>query len=126
MQVILNENGFVESYALIGEFDSPSAIVNEPENLEDFEKNYRSYYLSEDSVLTKDNDKQAENEEQEVLSDLRKQREKICFPYINRGELWYSRLSDVQITELNTWYQAWLDVTETKTIPETPGWLNEI
>lgn len=126
MQVILNENGFVESFALVGEFNSPSVTVDEPENLEDFERNYRSYYLSEDDILTKDNDKQIEIEDHKVLSDLRNQREKICFPYINRGELWYSRLSNTQKAELSTWYQAWLDITETKIIPETPIWLSEV
>lgn len=54
---------------------------------------------------------------------LRQKREKSCFPYVNRGQLWYSRLSDAQKTELNTWYQAWLDVTETKVIPNKPEWL---
>lgn len=123
MQVILNEQGFVDSYALIGGFESPSLVVDEPEDIEDFQVNYRSYHLSDDNMLIKSNEKQAELENNKVLSNLRSQREKICFPYINRGDLWYSRLSDMQITELNTWYQAWLDVTETKIIPETPGWL---
>lgn len=123
MQVILNEQGFVDSYALIGGFESPSLVVDEPEDIEDFQVNYRSYYLSDGNMLIKSNEKQAELENNKVLSNLRSQREKICFPYINRGDLWYNRLSDVQIAELNTWYQAWLDVTETKIIPEAPEWL---
>ena len=123
MQVILNEQGFVDSYALIGGFESPSLVVDEPEDIEDFQVNYRSYYLSDDNMLIKSNEKQAELENNKVLSNLRSQREKICFPYINRGDLWYNRLSDVQIAELNIWYQAWLDVTETKIIPEAPAWL---
>jgi hypothetical protein len=123
MQVILNEQGFVDSYALIGGFESPSLVVDEPEDIEDFQVNYRSYYLSDDNMLIKSNEKQAELENNKVLSNLRSQREKICFPYINRGDLWYNRLSDVQIAELNIWYQAWLDVTETKIIPEAPEWL---
>lgn len=123
MQVILNEQGFVDSYALIGGFESPSLVVDEPEDIEDFQVNYRSYYLPDGNMLIKSNKKQAELENNKVLSNLRSQREKICFPYINRGDLWYNRLSDVQIAELNTWYQAWLDVTETKIIPEAPEWL---
>ena len=126
MQIILNEQGYVESYALVGSFSSPSVTVDEPENLEDFEKNYRSYCLSEDNKLTKNDDKQREIEDEHVLSNLREQREKICFPYINRGELWYNRLTDAQKVELDTWYQAWLDVTETKVVPVTPDWLSEI
>lgn len=61
--------------------------------------------------------------EEEYLDHLRAQRERICFPVINRGELWYSRLTEEQRAELEAWYQAWLDVTETKVIPETPDWI---
>lgn len=123
MQIILNEQGYVQAYATIGSFGTPSITVNEPENLDDFENNYRSYYLSKDNVLVKSDDKQKEIEEQRELTNLRTQREKVCFPYINRGEMWYSRLSAEQKDELNVWYQAWLDVTSTKDIPVTPGWL---
>ena len=123
MQVILNEQGYVKAYALIGSFGSDFVTVNEPENIKDFENNYRSYYLSEDNVLVKSDDKQNEIEEQRELTDLRNQREKACFPYINRGYLWYNKLTDEQKEELDAWYQAWLDVTETKVVPNTPKWL---
>lgn len=56
-------------------------------------------------------------------NDYRYQREIECFPIINRGILWYERLTTEQKEELNIWYQAWLDVTETKFIPEKPTWL---
>lgn len=123
MQVILNEQGFVDCYALVGSFGSSAIAVDEPADFEDFEKNYQSYYLSEGSVLVKNIDKQIELEDQKVINSLRLQRAKECFSYINRGELWYERLTVVQKEELNTWYQAWLDVTETKVIPEAPEWL---
>lgn len=123
MQVILNEQGYVKAYALIGGFGTPSITVDRPENIDDFEQNYRSYYLSEDNVLIKSEDKQKEIEDKRELDSLRSLREKSCFSYINRGEIWYSRLSTEQIYELDTWYQAWLDVTDTKVIPETPEWL---
>lgn len=123
MQVILNEQGFVDSYALVGAFNSSFVVVGEPENINDFQENYQSYYLSDNGALVKSNEKQIELENNKILFDLRSKREKQCFPYINRGELWYSKLSDAQKTELNTWYQAWLDVTETKIIPEMPSWL---
>lgn len=123
MQVILNEQGYVKAYALIGSFGSDFVTVNEPENIDDFENNYRSYYLSEDNILIKSDDKLKEIEAERELVFLRSQREKACFPYVNRGEMWYSRLSAEQKEELDTWYQAWLDVTDTKVIPEIPEWL---
>lgn len=63
-----------------------------------------------------------EIEAQEIVN-LRAQRESECFSVINRGQLWYETLTLEQITELKTWYQAWLDVTTTKIIPTKPSWL---
>ena len=59
-----------------------------------------------------------------IIDGLRKQRKEICFPVINRGKLWYERLTNEQIGELRTWYQKWLDVTKTLIIPKEPEWLN--
>lgn len=59
----------------------------------------------------------------EILEDLRLRREVECFPIINRGKLWYDNLTTEQVTELDEWYNAWLDVTETKVIPNKPNWL---
>ena len=123
MQVILNEQGYVKSYALIGGFGSNAVTVNEPENIDDFENNYRSYYLSDSNELVKSDDKQKGIDNQREMTFLRSQREKVCFPYVNRGYMWYSKLTNEQKEELDVWYQAWLDVTDTKTIPEKPEWL---
>ena len=62
------------------------------------------------------------NEEAE-LDYYRDLRETDCFPIINRGTAWYNSLTEEQKAELDAWYQAWLDVTETKIIPEKPEWL---
>lgn len=124
MQVILDEQGFVKAYALIGGFGTPSVEVNEPENISDFEENYRSYYLSENNELIKNDVKQAEIDEKRELSDLRYKREKQCFPVINRGALWYEHLSKEQKADLDVWYHAWLNVTETRVVPEMPEWLS--
>lgn len=61
---------------------------------------------------------------QSELKDLRHRREIECFSVINRGALWYERLTDAQRAELAQWYDAWLNVTETKVVPENPIWLN--
>lgn len=125
MKIVLNEQGFVMNYAIIGCFDDDTQIeIAEPDDLEDFEINYRSYHIVDDK-LVKDGEEQIRLEDEEELQYLRKQREKICFPIINRGELWYSRLTEEQKNELNIWYDAWLDVTETRVTPEMPEWLSE-
>ena len=56
---------------------------------------------------------------------LRKQRQDECFSVVNRGRLWYNRLSIEQYAELELWYDAWLNVTETLNIPKCPTWIND-
>lgn len=65
------------------------------------------------------------NNEEFIKTYYRTLREKICYPIVNRGKVWYDRLTLSQTGELNDWYEAWLDVTETLTIPKTPSWIND-
>ena len=123
MQIVLDEHGYVKAYALIGEISDASATVNDPADIDDFEANYRSYYLSDKNTLVKSADKQLEINNERKLAELRHKREKQCFPYINRGQLWYSKLTDEQKSELDAWYQAWLNVTDTMVVPDMPAWL---
>lgn len=59
------------------------------------------------------------------VAKLRERREKICFPIINRGKLWYDSLTYTQLSELRSWYWQWLNVTETLDVPTTPNWIND-
>ena len=71
--------------------------------------------------------------EEQILENLRIRREDECFPIVNRCALWYNTLTNEQQQQLNTWYQAWLNVPqvyqETKPedietiIPQKPSWL---
>lgn len=54
---------------------------------------------------------------------LRHQRKNECFPIINRGQLWYNKLTEIEKVELKEWYEAWLNVTETFIIPDKPNWI---
>lgn len=49
-----------------------------------------------------------------------------CFDIINRGKLWYDSLTAIQLTELNVWYQEWLDIPDKPLdyIPVKPSWIN--
>lgn len=66
--------------------------------------------------------KQFENLETKKQA-LRQLREKECYAFVNRGEVWYKRLTEEQKTEFDIWYQSWLDVTKTFVIPNKPFWL---
>ena len=58
-----------------------------------------------------------------VEDDLRAKRAEICFPIVNRGQVWYDTLTTVQRAELLLWYQSWLDVTKTLQVPKMPCWI---
>lgn len=64
-----------------------------------------------------------QQQQAEKLEQLREMRANECFPIVNRGQIWYDRLSAEQKNELDSWYQSWLDVTQTLTIPAKPEWL---
>lgn len=57
-------------------------------------------------------------------ADIRRRRVSECFSVINRGKLWYDRLTVAKEIELTDWYNAWLDAPETLTVPERPTWID--
>ena len=120
MQVILKD-GYIECFTIDGHFDGGIEIET-PEDIEDLIQNYRAYTVH-DGILTKDLEKMTEIEKESTLEELRKRREIECFPIVNRGNLWYDRLTEDQINELKEWYHAWLDVTDTLVVPEMPDWI---
>lgn len=121
MKVLLNEQGYVESYALEGELVDALETA-EPHDLSHFEKHFTSYRMR-DGTLVFDEGKDAQAQSEAAKAEYRRRRELECFPIINRGQLWYDTLSEGQLSELKNWYQAWLDGTNTQTIPEKPEWL---
>lgn len=73
--------------------------------------------------LSKDLPKILKLDTEKAKDILRQKRNELCYPIINRGEAWYKRLTEYQKSELDMWYQAWLDVTNTFIIPVKPLWL---
>lgn len=121
MQILLNSDGYVESYALVGEI-TDGIDVPAPTDIAHFEEHYYVYHLKNKAL--KYDSKQNEILEKNIAdNDYCQLREAQCFSYINRGTLWYETLTDLQMAELRTWYKAWLDGTQTLTVPEKPSWL---
>lgn len=121
MKILLNEQGYVVSYALEGELlDAVEAA--EPADLSHFEEHFNAYRVL-DGTLVFDEDKDAQAQSEAAKAEYRRRRELECFPIINRGQLWYDALTEEQLSELQSWYRAWLDGTNTQTIPEKPEWL---
>lgn len=61
-----------------------------------------------------------------ALIELRNQREEECFSVINRGALWYDKLTNEQKEELSSWYEEWLNAPETGIIPSKPTWIDSV
>ena len=55
---------------------------------------------------------------------LRRRRAAECFPIVNRGELWYDKLTEEQKSELSVWYEMWLDAPQTLSAPAAPSWID--
>ena len=92
-----------------GEEISKEIVVGEEEIL--VEREYNDYV----EIVRRSND--------QIIEDLRMRREYECFPFVNRGSLWYDTLTADQKAEFQEWYQAWLNVTETLVAPIKPEWL---
>ena len=123
MIVNLDKNGYVRDFAIIGTVSN--GIEVECQDMDTFLQNPCAHYCVE-NVLYLDESKAVKLNEEWVLTDLRRQREVRCFSVINRGKLWYDKLTEVQLEELDAWYNAWLNVTETLTIPEKPSWIDVV
>lgn len=125
MQITLNDQGYIESYALIGGLVDGIEIDVPDELLEDFKQHPEAYKLADGELVLDANKLKADVDAAE-LTVIRQRRENECFAYINRGELWYGLLTDEQKTELADWYLSWLDAPETRTIPAPPVWLDKL
>lgn len=121
MKVLLDDNNYILSYALIGNLGD-EVEVDDPEDLEFFEPNFEAFRV-ESGKLIYDEDKSKEIARIRTIENLTSRRISECFNVINRSQLWYNTLSEDQKAELQVWYQAWLDVTDTLVVPTKPDWL---
>lgn len=124
IHILCNEQGYVTAFASIGELVGGVEAELPDDLFESFETQYPAYKLT-DGALVFDADKLAADTDAAEISTLRARRETECFKYINRGQLWYARLTGAQLTELGVWYLKWLDITSTREIPERPAWLEK-
>ena len=121
MKAILDEKGFILSFALEGEI-TDGIELPDPEDIDHFLEHWQSYKAQDGKTLF-DEEQDTSLAEESEKETLRQRRQTECFAFVNRGQLWYATLSIKQLAELTAWYTAWLKVTETKTIPERPEWL---
>ena len=130
MSIINMTDGYITGCAsedgiVISKFNNDTSlqIKVSSEIINNLEKEKIGFYKYENGQAVFDEEKYNAFQSETLIKDLRIRRENECFSIINRGQLWYNTLTEQQITGLNTWYQAWLEVTETKVIPTKPNWL---
>lgn len=120
MQIRVTD-GYITGFATTGGF--PDGIEVNDGVLEALEQDKLECYRYENGTVIFDEEKYNSKVTAERLQELRTRRKLECFPIVNRGQAWYDLLTEDQRTELNDWYQAWLNVTETMTVPEKPLWV---
>lgn len=123
MQIQVTD-GYITGFATLGGF--PDGIEVSDDFINSLEQDKIGFYKYEDGQAVFDEEKFSAAKETELIESLRARRESECFSIVNRGQAWYDLLTEEQKTELAVWYQAWLDVTETKTVPEKPSFLEGI
>lgn len=121
MQVLCDENGYITSFALVGTLVD-GMEVNDPEDADAFAAHFSAYRVRDGNLVFDQQQEEALLQEAEV-EEIRQRREQECFSVVNRGQLWYELLNEEQKEELKTWYQAWLDATNTGVMPQKPAWL---
>ena len=122
MKILIDENKYLTCFCIDANLENGIEVAD-PDDLESFIDTFRAYKY-EDGSLFLDEKKLQDVNDARIVDELRLKRQKVCFPYVNRGYLWYNKLSQAQQCEIDTWYQAWLDVTETRIVPNMPEWLN--
>ena len=121
MKAILDNKGFITSYALVGDLVDGIELPD-PEDIAHFEEHFSAYKVC-DGTAAFDNEHNEALQTEAKKAEFRLRRETECFSVINRGQLWYEGVSITQLLELRQWYKAWLNVTETMVVPEKPAWL---
>ena len=123
MKVTFDENGYVNGWCMVG--DNGGEEYDPPDDIDSFLDRF-DVFKEIDGKLVLDSEKAESDRKALELATLRERRETECFSVINRGWIWYSCLTLTQWRELRTWYLAWLNVTNTLTVPDRPSWLDNV
>ena len=120
MKIQVNENNYVENYVIVGKSSSCNIEVEEPEG---FSPDNFQAWKYDGEKLVYDGEKAKALQAERDKDEIRFERSRVCFPVVNRGQLWYDTLTESEKNEIREWYQKWLDAPETGVVPEMPKWL---
>lgn len=120
MKIQVNENNYVENYVIVGESNVCNIEVEEPEG---FSPDNFQAWKYDGEKLVYDGEQASALQAEREKDEIRFERSRVCFPVVNRGQLWYDTLTESEKNEIKEWYQKWLDAPETGVVPEMPKWL---
>ena len=123
MKIQIDKNGYVENYVIIGESNVCNIEVEEPEG---FSPDKFQAWKYDGEKLVYDIEQAQKIQNNYRKNEIRARREKECFSYVNRGTLWYNKLTPEQDIEFQNWYDAWLEAPETLIIPKKLEWLDSL
>lgn len=120
MEITLNNEGFVENYAVIGGIEGGITVQN-PQDMPHFSEYYEAYRFVEGKLVFEE-ERQSRIKQLHQTEDIRKERESECFSICDRAA-WFYSLSDDEKAEVLQWRQDWLDAPETGVLPVKPAWI---
>ena len=123
MKIQIDKNGYVENYVIVGESNVCNIEVEEPEG---FSPDKFQAWKYDGEKLVYDIEQAQKIQNNYRKNEIRARREKECFSYVNRGTLWYNKLTPEQDIEFQNWYDAWLEAPETLIIPKKLEWLDSL
>ena len=123
INIVIKDNSIIACSSNVIEVEGITSQEFEVDD--DFDSLKMGGYEIKDGKIIFNEDKWNECEENIKIGELRILRNEECFSVINRGDMWYQMNVNTpeREQELKQWYQSWLDVTDTKIIPEKPDWI---
>lgn len=126
IELLLDENNYIKEYNSLIQYSHISNSITIELSDEQFNshfiQNYKAYQYINNQLIFDENYQQKLIEE-DNKEKIRTLREIECFAVVDRSQFWYNTLTNTQLEELRTWYEAWLDAPETGNIPIKPSWL---
>lgn len=115
MKIQIDKNGYIQNFVIVGESSTCNIEVDEPE---DFSIDRFQAWKYDGEKLVYDVEQAKVLQAERNKDEIRFERQRVCFPVVNRGQFWYDTLTQSEKNEIREWYQQWLDAPETGVIPD--------
>ena len=115
MKIQIDKNGYIQNFVIVGESSTCNIEVDEPE---DFSIDRFQEWKYDGEKLVYDIEQAKVLQAERNKDEIRFERQRVCFPVVNRGQFWYDTLTQSEKNKIREWYQQWLDAPETGVIPD--------